>query len=140
MSFSDDNRRDALFARYEQGLLAKGDWRMRGMLDLYTSRNSIDTAPYFNPESDFSLSVTHLTEQILRRSRHNSHLHRLYTTLGIYKQSGFSNGLIGSLQYEHEYEFSDVRTLLLGAALARNVYDGEGLNSYTLSLNYTGRF
>jgi hypothetical protein len=60
--------------------------------------------------------------------------------LGIYKQSGFSNGLIGSLQYEHEYEFSDVRTLLLGAALARNVYDGEGLNSYTLSLNYTGRF
>jgi hypothetical protein len=57
-----------------------------------------------------------------------------------YNQSGFSGGLIGAVKYEREYEFSDVNALLLGAALARNVYDGEGVNSYTLSLNYTGRF
>lgn len=140
MSFSDDNRRDAMLARYEQGLLAKGDWRMRAMLDLYTSRSSSNTAPYFNPESDFSLSVTHMTEHILRRSRNSSHLHRLYTTVGIYNQSGFSSNIIGSLQYEHEYELSEYHSLLLGGAIARNVYDGGKVNSYTLFLNYTGRF
>ena len=140
MRFSDDNQRDGALARYEQGLWTKGDWSMRGMLDIYSSRNSLDTAPYFNPSSDFSLSVTHLTEQVLRRSQSSSLLHRLYLTLGAYNQSGFSGGLVGAVKYEREYEFSDVNALLLGAALARNVYDGEGVNSYTLSLNYTGRF
>ncbi|MFQ5585728.1 MAG: hypothetical protein ACE5GF_02740, partial [Thermodesulfobacteriota bacterium] len=140
MSFSDGNRRDAALIGYEQGLWAKGDWMMRLMLDLYSSRNSLDDAPYFNPEEDYSLSVTHRTEHTLRRSRNSSHLQRFYLTLGGYKQSGFSNGLTGAVEYEHEYTFSDVHALLLGAAVARNVYDGEGVNSYTLSLNYTGRF
>ena len=140
MRFSDDNTRNAALLHYEQGLWTAGDWKMRLMLDLSTSRNSLDTAPYFNPESDLSFSATHMTEHTIRRDRNSSLLQRLYLTLGTYKQSQFSNSFIGAVRYEQEHNFSDVNALLFGASAAQNVYDGEGVNSYSLSLNYTGRF
>jgi len=67
-------------------------------------------------------------------------VHRLFLTLGTYKQSGFSNEAIGSIHYQHDYDFSDTHALLWGLNIARNVYDGEPVHSYSLYLDYKERF
>jgi len=140
MTFSDDNRRQQALMRYEQGLLVRNDWKMRLFLDLYFSRNSRDGAPYFNPDHDMSISVTHLTEQILRRIYHTAFIHRLFLTLGMYNQSSYSPALIGSVRYQQEHAFSDTLSLLWGVGIGRQVYDGEAVTSYGVDLSLRGRF
>lgn len=138
--FSDDNNRQSALLGYEQGLWVKNNWKMRLFLDLYMSRNSRDDAPYFNPDNDLSLSATHMTEQTLWRIYSRAFVHRLFLTLGAYKQSGFSNAAIGSVRYEQDHEFSDVHALLWGVTFAMNAYDGDSVNSGNLDLIYRWRF
>lgn len=140
LRFSDDNDRGQALLGYEQGLLVRNDWKMRLFFDLYTSRNSRDDAPYFNPESDVSLSATHMTEQTIWHIYDRAFVHRLYLTVGTYKQQGVSNEMVGAFRYEQEHDFSDTRALLLGGILARNAYDGDSMNSYSLYLTYRCRF
>jgi len=141
MKFSDGNRREYALLGYEQGLFVKSDWKMRLFLDLYTSRNLREDAPYFNPDHDLSLSATHMTEHIIRRIYYNrAFVHKLFLTLGNYKQSGFSNETIWSIRYQQDYDFSDTHALLWGLNIARNVYDGDPVHSYSLYLNYRWRF
>lgn len=139
-AFSDHNDRDEALFRYEQGLWTKNDWKTRLFLDAYTSRNSRDGRPYFNPEKDWSLSATHLIEQTLWNIYDRAFIHRLFLTVGTYKQSGFSDELIGNLRYEQGHEFSDTQALTWGIDLSRNVYDGDPVNSYSIDFYYTWRF
>lgn len=140
LDFSDGNRRSQVAFGYSQGLWVKNDWKARLMLNLYTSRNSSDDAPYFNPDKDWSLSATYLLENTRYRIYNRALVQRLYLTLGSYKQSGFSKRATGSIRYERAYDFSDTRALLLGASLSRNAYDGELTDSYRLDLSYIWRF
>jgi len=121
-------------------LLVRHDWKMRLFLDAYFSRNSLQDVPYFNPDHDMSVSVTHLTEQTLRRIYHKVFVHRLFVTMGIYSQSSYSPALIGSIRYQQEHEFSDTLGLLWGLTAARQVYDGEAVHSYSVDLSLRGRF
>lgn len=138
--FSDGNDRDQALLGYEQGLYVKKDWMMRLFLELFTSRNSRDDAPYFNPESDWSLSATTMIQHTAWRIYNRSFVHRLFLTLGNYKQSGFSNDVTGSIRYEQDHEFSDTQALLWGINLGRNIYDGDPVNSFSFYLNYRWRF
>jgi biofilm PGA synthesis protein PgaA len=136
IKFSDDNRRLAGQFGYEQGLYVKNDWKMRLFLDLATSSNSSDDAPYFNPERDFGLSVTHMTEHTIKRIYRKAFLQRLYLSLGTYKQSGFSYYATGSARYEHDMDFSDVHALLYGISLGRQVFDGEAVTGWSFYLTW----
>lgn len=140
LDFSDGNRRSQVALGYSQGLWVKNDWKARLMLNLYTSRNSSDDAPYFNPDKDWSLSATYLLENTRYRIYNRALVQRLYLTLGSYKQTGFSKRATGSIRYERAYDFSDTRALLLGASLSRNAYDGELTDSYQIDLSYIWRF
>jgi len=140
MKFSDGNRREYVMLGYEQSLFVKNDWKMRLFLDLYASRNSLQDAPYFNPDHDLSLSATHMTEQILWRIYNRAFVQKLFLTLGTYKQSGFADHLIWSIKYQHDYDFSDTHAFLWGLTIARNVYDGEPVHSYAFYLTYRWRF
>lgn len=140
LDFSDGNNRDQALLGYEQGLYVKNNWRMRLFLDLYTSRNTRDDAPYFNPEYDLSVSATHMTEYTHWRIYNRAFLQRLFLSIGAYKQKNYNTAPIWSIRYEHDHDFSDTQALLLGATVARNVYDGEPVHSYALYLTYRGRF
>lgn len=140
MEFSDENRREQVLLNYEQGLFVKNDWKMRIFLELYASRNSRDDAPYFNPDHDWSLSVTHMTEQILWRIYRKAFIHRLYLTLGTYKQDGYPHELIWTIRYQQDHDFSDTHALVWGLDIGRRAYDGEPLHSYALYLTYRWRF
>jgi biofilm PGA synthesis protein PgaA len=140
LTFSDDNDRDQALIAYEQGLWVKNDWKMRLFLNLYASQNTRDDAPYFNPERDWNLSATHMTEHIVWRILNRSFIHRFFLSLGNYNQSGFSNNVVASIAYEQEHEFSDTQALLWGTNLARNVYDGESVNGLSFYLNFRWQF
>jgi len=136
MKFSDDNKRFSWQLGYEQGLYVRNNWKMRMFLDLYRSSNSRDDSPYFNPKSDFSLNLTHMTEHTVYRIYRRSFLQRLFLSVGEYSQREFSNYMTGSVRYEHDLEFSDLHALLYGASVARQVYDGEAVTGYGFYLTW----
>lgn len=140
MQFSDDNKRYQGLFEYEQELLVRNDWKMKLFLDLFTSSNSLEDTPYFNPHSDLSIGATHMTEYTLFRMYNKSFVHRLYLSLGAYRQSGFSTYGTGSLRYEHEINFSDVHSLLYGADVSRRVFDGDAVTGYGFNVTWRRLF
>jgi biofilm PGA synthesis protein PgaA len=141
MDFSDGNLRNEMLLGYEQDLWIKHDWKMRLFLDLYGGWNSKgDTTDYFNPERQWSLSTTHMTQQTVKNNDRHSFLHRLYLTLGNSRQKGYAGQWVGSIRYEQEHEFGDRHFLMLGIGGGRNVYDGEGIDHILIELIYQWRF
>lgn len=139
--YSDDNIRDEFWLGYEQNLWVRNNWRMRVYLDGYGSWNSRgDETPYFNPEQAREISVTHMTEQILRDDQQRSFLHRFYISAGNYWQKGYGSGLTGSVRYEQEHEFSDRHKLKAGIGFGRSVYDGSSVNDVNMDMVYQWRF
>lgn len=140
MKFSDGNKREQALLGYEQGLFVKSNWKMRINPELFLSSNSRDDAPYFNPEHDLNLSITHLTEHTVWRIYDRAFVHRLFLTAGIYSQSGFSSKPVWTVHYQQEHDFSDTHSLLWGGSIARRSYDGNPVHEYSLYLTYTWRF
>jgi biofilm PGA synthesis protein PgaA len=134
--FSDDNRRYQGILGYEQGLWVRDNWRERIFIGLYTSFNSLEDTPYFNPDNDLSLSVTHMTEHTVKRMYGKAFVYRLYLSAGAYKQAGFSVQPIGSVRYEHDINLSDTHSLLYGASVGSQTYDGEAVTAYSFYLKW----
>ncbi|MBN2653861.1 MAG: tetratricopeptide repeat protein [Nitrospirae bacterium] len=137
--FSDSNKRDMLNLGHSRQIFQQNDWKMRLFFNFYTSRNSLDNAEYFNPDSDWKFSLTHMTEHTLRKIYRQSWIHRLYITSGLYKQNGYSGKLDKAIRYEHDISFSDTQSLVVGASYGQNHYDASPTNSYTFYINYRGR-
>jgi biofilm PGA synthesis protein PgaA len=134
--FSDNNRRYQGALGYEQGLWVRDNWRERIFIDLYTSFNSLEDAPYFNPSDDLSISVTHMTEHTVKRMYGKAFVYRVYLSAGAYKQAGFSIRPAGSVRYEHDINLSDTHSLLYGASVGSQAYDGEAVTAYSLYLKW----
>ncbi len=81
-----------------------------------------------------------MTQHTVWRIYNRAFVHKLFLTVGNYKQSGFGHRLIGSIRYQQEHDFSDTQALLWGGTVARQVYDGNTVSSYSLYLTYRGRF
>ena len=140
MKFSDGNKREQALLGYEQGLFVKNNWKMRIIPELYMSSNSRDDAPYFNPDHDLNISITHLTEHTVWRMYDRAFVHRLFLTAGMYSQSDFSSEPVWTVHYQQEHDFSDTHSLLWGGYIARRSYDGNPVHEYSLYLTYTWRF
>jgi len=145
--FSDGNNRLGLTARFEQGLYARQDWRLRLIVDGYWGDNSLNNAAYFNPAREWSASGTLMTEQTLwhayesiKGNYDRGFIHRLYLTAGAYGQSAFGSSFLGSARYEQEIDFRDTHHLLWGVTAGRHSYDGLGVTSYTVDALYRWYF
>ncbi|HVY07130.1 MAG TPA: poly-beta-1,6 N-acetyl-D-glucosamine export porin PgaA [Burkholderiales bacterium] len=138
IDFSDGNEREVLSAQAFQRLLTGPVFKLDGVLGLYTSRNSLDNAPYFNPESDFGADITLIAEQRLWRRYDRSFVHRLYLSAGTYEQKNFGSGPTWGIRYEHEWNFDDRLSLLYGLQRTLHPYDGQGeyANYYNLVLDW----
>jgi biofilm PGA synthesis protein PgaA len=134
--FSDSNERLQALLGYEQYLWVRNNWQERIFLDFGFSSNSLGDAPYFNPDNDFSFSVTHMTEHTVKRIYREAFVYRLYLTAGGYKQDGFSLGPLGSVRYEHDIEMSDTNALLYGVTVGSHPYDGESVTNYGFYLRW----
>lgn len=135
-NFSDDNRRYQGMLGYQQNLWAGDNWRERIFIDLYSSFNSLEEAEYFNPDNDLGLSVTHMTEHTARRLYGKAFVYRLYLSAGAYKQAGYAIQPAGSVRYEHDINLSDTHSLLYGASVGSQTYDGEAVTAYSFYLKW----
>lgn len=125
LQFSDDNTRSILSAAADQRLINRPRYKLDGRLALYTSRNTRDDAPYYNPQSDASLGATFTSEWLLSPGYTNGFLQRLAISLGSYRQQGFDTRPTGGLDYEHEWRLQQRLTLVYGLAINRAVYNQE---------------
>lgn len=138
LDFSDGNRREILSGSVTQRLITGPVYKLDGILGLYTSRNSLAGASYFNPENDFGADVTLIGEQRLWRRYERSFAHRLHLSIGQYDQKNFGSGQTGGVRYEHEWSFDDRLSLLYGAQRTMHPYDGqrEYMNYYNVAVNW----
>jgi biofilm PGA synthesis protein PgaA len=137
LDFDDENRRGILTASAFQRLLTQPVVKIDGMLSLYSSHNSLDGAPYFNPKHDLALEATLIGEHRPWRRYEHSFVHRLYLSLGQYRQQNFPADQTSAVRYEHQVTLDPRMTLMYGAQRTIHPYDGERVyaNYYNFSLN-----
>ncbi len=138
--FDDSNRRNQWLLGLEGGLFVGNDWKAGLGIDLYSSSNTREDAPYFNPLRDYSASLTFTAEQTVNRIYETSFVHRLSLTGGLYAQEGYPVEPLWAVRYEQEHDFSDVHALLIGGTWSNRAYDGNDTNSLTIDLTYRYRF
>ena len=138
LDFSDGNRRNILTGSAFQRFVTGPVWKLDGAAALYASSNSASNVNYFNPGEDFEVDLTLIGEQRLWRRYDRSFVHRLYLTLGNYRQQDFGSGEVGAIRYEQEWSLDNRLGLLYGAQRSFHPYDGvrEYANHYNLSLNW----
>lgn len=138
IGFSDGNRREILNGAATQRLITGPVYKLDAVIGLYTSRNSLAGAGYFNPERDFGADVTMIGEQRLWRRYERSFAHRLYLSIGQYDQKNFGSSPTRAIRYEHEWHFDGRVSLLYGAQRTLHPYDGQGeyANYYNVAVNW----
>ncbi|GMQ91556.1 MAG: hypothetical protein BMS9Abin11_0865 [Gammaproteobacteria bacterium] len=123
--FSDTNIRESLYGEYGILLLKKTDLEHRLSVEVYSSRNSLTGAPYFNPIKDKSLSLTYKLDLHFRSSRFDKHSDQFSISLGQYDQEGFETRGRWGLYYGQDYKISNRFHFSYGLGYGRNVYDGQ---------------
>jgi hypothetical protein len=138
-NFSDSNRRDSQFATvgYAYQMLPYREQRIYG--EWYQSRNTLDGAPYFNPERDQHLGAVHRTDFIFD-TRYKRHVDSLYLSVGIYDQEGFDADTTWNVRYLQDYDFDDFNNLSWSVGYGRSIYDGEPEYITAAYLRYARRF
>jgi biofilm PGA synthesis protein PgaA len=124
MEFSDGNRRDITQARWTERLIAGAIYKLEITGALYTSRNSLADAPYFNPSRDFSPTLEFANEWLQWRRYTRAFRHRLVGYVGNYWQEGFSAGPVYGARYEEEWDADDRLTFRYGIGRSQHPYDG----------------
>jgi biofilm PGA synthesis protein PgaA len=138
LDFSDGNRRNIVTGSAFQRFLTGPVWKLDGAAALYASTNSASNVNYFNPEQDFGLEMRLIGEQRLWRRYDRSFVHRLFLTLGNYRQQDFGSGKVGGIRYEQEWSLDNRLGLRYSAERGFHPYDGvrEYANFFNLSLNW----
>ncbi len=124
IDFSDGNLRTELNLAWSERLVTGPVYKLDLLLETNASRNTREDAPYFNPSSDFTPSLTLANDWLTWRRYARSFRQRLSLTAGSYHQSGFGAGGVWGVQYEHIWEVD--RRLYLRYGLGRNVHPYDG--------------
>ena len=124
INMSDDNRRTSVSAALYQRLMNRPRYKLDGWLRLYASDNTRENASYFNPDSDFSPSVTLRNDWLGWRRYERAFYHRLSLSAGTYRQTGYSSSALWLAAYEHNWWLSDRTEVLYGVSRSMHPYDG----------------
>jgi biofilm PGA synthesis protein PgaA len=123
-SFDDGNRRRAVSGSLQRRLWTGPAYKLDATLWIYASDNTRQNAPYFNPDSDASVSITFNNDWRVWRRYERSFHHNLALSIGNYWQDGFDSGFLWSLSYQHRWKLSDTLALSYGVSRSRRVFDG----------------
>lgn len=140
LDFTDGNRRWQATLDYAAAVEVGPRLNVLLRPAFYTSRNSLDDAPYFNPKRDASLSLATDVRHLLWRRYERSLRQRLVVTVGGYRQSGFGSDLVGGVEYSQTYAHAPRTGWEYGIAWARNVYDSDVEQSWTAFVRLDQRF
>jgi biofilm PGA synthesis protein PgaA len=138
MDFSDGNRRDITQGHWTERVISGPVYQLEITGALYTSRNSLVGAPYFNPSHDFSPTLEFANEWLLWRRYTRAFRHRLVVDVGNYSQDGFGTGPVYGARYEQEWDADDRLIFRYGVGRTLHPYDGAqtATNYAYLNLNW----
>jgi biofilm PGA synthesis protein PgaA len=140
LPFSDGNRRLTGGFRFVQKLVNRPHLNVTARPDLYVESNSKPDAPYFNPTREFSFYAGVDADHIIWRRYERSFRQHVSLGAGSYWQQHYGTAPIAGAAYEQVFEFNSTMNLRYGASYARRVYDGDPVDSLTLSIAMTRRF
>lgn len=140
LDFTDGNQRLQGTVDFSAKVVDRPHFDLTLKPSLYSSVNSSEDTPYFNPRHDLSSTLAIDAEHLIWRAYESSFGQRLVFTVGSYWQSDFGSAPIGSVRYEQNYRFNAGTELIYGVQLSRNVYDGEGENSLGIFLSLKHSF
>jgi hypothetical protein len=140
VDFSDGNHRLAGGFHFVQRFVDRPHLKVTVRPELYTSRNTLLNAPYFNPPHDFSAFLSLDAVHTMWRRYEKAFRQHISGGAGSYWEQDDGTHAIFTAAYEQILEFSPATYLHYGATFARRSYDGDLVNSVTLSLGITRRF
>ncbi len=138
--FSDGNNRLEASLSGRQRLYTAPTVKVDALLNLSTSHNTANDAPYFNPKSDLTvLPALQLTHTLYQRYE-NRWEQQFLLGGGIYSQQGFGTGGIVTVGYGQRYRYNDVLDIGFMITGTSRPYDGQRERDYNFLVNMTYRF
>jgi len=113
-----------LQGHWTERVIAGPVFTLQATAGAYTSRNSLEGAPYFNPRRDFSPSLELAGEWVQSRRYERAFRHRLVADAGTYQQEGFGSGQVLGLRYEQDWQLDMRRAVRYGVGRTLHPYDG----------------
>lgn len=138
--FSDDNDRLALQLSWREGWVVRPRWWLSSRVDLYTSHNSRDDAPYFNPSKDRSASLSLTGGLRTWRWYEREFVQELTVSGGSYWQEDFGSGGTWGLEYAHRWQLDDRFYLRYALGRTTQPYDGAPSRRNYVTLDLDWRF
>lgn len=140
LNFSDDNERRYLQLSWREGWITRPSWWFNSRVDLYTSRNTRDDAPYFNPDSDWSAALSITGAWRTYRWYEREFVQELTLTAGRYWQENFGSGPLWGIEYAHRWQLNDAFYLRYALGRSLHPYDGDQSGRNYLALDMDWRF
>lgn len=137
MHMSDGNTRKSLRLTLDRRLLTAPHYKANIGIGASASKNSLNNAVYFNPESDTEIGAILTQDWLTWRRYDRSFTQRLGLGLGHYQQEDFGGKATWSVRYSHIWRFDRQFSLEYGIARTSHPYDGitEFNNSFFGSIN-----
>lgn len=131
--FSDGNERATLTGTWFERVHNAPRHAVDLQVAAYASRNTRANAEYFNPQRDYALSATLVSDWLTWHDYDRRFNQRVAATLGGYRQlsggapvdSDYGWMGFGELRYEHEWRMGDDASARYGVGVRRFPYDGE---------------
>jgi hypothetical protein len=137
--FTDTNQRHAFYTAVGYAYEMRAEREQRVFVEWAQSSNTLDDAVYFNPSQDYSLGITNRTDFIID-SRFRRHVDHLFLNVNLYQQAGYGTHPRYGIRYEQDYDFDARHSLVAGAGVARNIYDGVYETDWRFYMYYHQRF
>jgi len=138
--FSDDNRRMAYQLAWREGLVVRPRWWLDSRVDLYASHNSREGAPYFNPSSDRSASLSLTGALRTWRWYEREFVQELTLSAGSYWQEDFGSGGTWGMEYAHRWQLDGRFYLRYALGRTTQPYDGAPSRRNYVTLDLDWRF
>ncbi len=140
MNFTDGNRRISVSGSLFQRLISQPLYKLDSSLSLSTSRNTSNDVFYFSPLKDFRLSLSLNNDWIVYRRYEREFSHNLGLSISDYWQQDFGSGYTGSINYQHNWKYSNAFEISYGVSYTRAIYDGVPENAFGFSASLNWRF
>lgn len=138
--FSDGNNRFEALLTGREGVYRSPEVQVDLGLEVGTSHNTRDDAPYFNPKSDFSVLPTVNVNHVLYHRYETSWSQQFQFGVGTYSQRDYSTGGVGLVSYGQRYSWNDVFDIGAVLSVINRPYDGERETDLRLAVDLTYRF
>ncbi len=139
MGFSDGNLRPSLDGHYSERLWSEPHLSLDGTAELATSASTRSNTSYYSPRHDLLPVLGFEAVQVLYRRYELSWQHELSLSAGGYWEERFGTSPAATLAYRHRLKLSEAFEIAAGFELGSQTYDGQRVDSLTLTLSLSWR-